>query len=164
VLKVRRAQDAVLNSRPFVEALQGVFGNIVTQLSKEDIEVLCSPAHFLSNSLTVTQLPLLEQRPVKKVCIVVVTGDRGLCGSYNAQALKASNARAKYLEAQGFEVCERFPTRLLTCAWNVFKASLYSPSSYTGVAGDDRKQGRTILQAKRVSYSEKLHYLTVTEC
>ena len=33
------------------------------------------------------ELPILEVREVKKVSLVVVTGDRGLCGGYNSQVM-----------------------------------------------------------------------------
>ena len=32
--------------------------------------------------------PLIQIRPVKTVCVVVVTGDRGLCGGYNTIAIR----------------------------------------------------------------------------
>jgi F-type H+-transporting ATPase subunit gamma len=50
------------------------------------------------------ELPILEVRDVKKVSLVVVTGDRGLCGGYNSQVIKAATARISKLSAQGIEV------------------------------------------------------------
>ena len=48
--------------------------------------------------------PLLVKRPVKKVAILVVTANRGLCGGYNGNALRLARAhRAKLLE-EGIEV------------------------------------------------------------
>lgn len=32
--------------------------------------------------------PLIQVRPVKTVCVVLVTGDRGLCGGYNSIAIR----------------------------------------------------------------------------
>jgi len=85
--KVRRAQDAVLATRPFSETLQSVFGGLISRLGGEAID-----------------LPLLTQREVKKVTLTVVTGDRGLCGGYNSFMIKKAEARFKELTAQGIDV------------------------------------------------------------
>merc|ERR1719343_874537 len=85
--KVRRAQDAVLATRPFSETLQSVFGGLISRLGGEAID-----------------LPLLTQREVKKVTLAVVTGDRGLCGGYNSFMIKKAEARFKELKDQGIDV------------------------------------------------------------
>ena len=85
--KVRRAQDAVLATRPFSETLQSVFGGLIQRLGGDTID-----------------LPLLTQREVKKVTLTVVTGDRGLCGGYNSYMIKKAEARYKELTDQGIEV------------------------------------------------------------
>jgi F-type H+-transporting ATPase subunit gamma len=84
--KVRRAQQAVLATRPFSETLQSVFSGLITRLGKEAVD-----------------LPLLEAREVKKVTLVVMSGDRGLCGGYNSFIIKKTDARIKELAAQGIE-------------------------------------------------------------
>lgn len=85
--KVRRAQDAVLATRPFSETLQSVFGGLIQRLGGEAMD-----------------LPLLTQREVKKVTLVVVTGDRGLCGGYNSYMIKKAEARYKELTGSGIDV------------------------------------------------------------
>jgi F-type H+-transporting ATPase subunit gamma len=85
--KVRRAQDAVIATRPFSETLQSVFGGLINRLGSEALD-----------------LPLLTQREVKKVTLCVVTGDRGLCGGYNSFMIKKGEARFKELTAQGIDV------------------------------------------------------------
>merc|ERR1719410_2018405 len=84
--KVRRAQDAVLATRPFSETLQSVFGGLIQRLGGE-----------------AASLPLLTQREVKKVCLVVITGDRGLCGGYNSFMIKKAESRFKELKDQGID-------------------------------------------------------------
>jgi F-type H+-transporting ATPase subunit gamma len=84
--KVRRAQDAVLATRPFSETLQSVFGGLINRLGGEAAD-----------------LPLLTQREVNKVTLVSITGDRGLCGGYNSFMIKKTEARFKELTAQGIE-------------------------------------------------------------
>jgi len=85
--KVRRAQEAVLRSRPFSETLERVLGGLLKRLSTEGLDI-----------------PLMEAREAKKVGIVSVTGDRGLCGGYNANAIKKVEARIEELKSQGVEV------------------------------------------------------------
>jgi len=85
--KVRRAQDAVLATRPFSETLQSVFGGLIARLGGE-----------------VADLPLLTQREVKKVTLVTITGDRGLCGGYNSFMIKKTEARYNELTSAGIDV------------------------------------------------------------
>ena len=49
------------------------------------------------------QLPILEVRDVKKVSLVLVTGDRGLCGGYNSAVIKQVTRRVETLKEQGIE-------------------------------------------------------------
>merc|ERR1719191_706500 len=85
--KVRRAQEAVLRSRPFSETLERILGGLLQRLKTEALDI-----------------PLLESRDVKTVGLVVITGDRGLCGGYNAQAIKLAETRIAELKAQGVGV------------------------------------------------------------
>ena len=50
------------------------------------------------------QFPLMKQRPVKKVELVVFTSDRGLCGSFNSNITKRASQIAKECAAAGQEV------------------------------------------------------------
>ena len=49
-------------------------------------------------------MPILEVRDVKKVSLVIITGDRGLCGSYNSAVIKAATKRVNRLKEQGIDV------------------------------------------------------------
>merc|ERR1711966_48926 len=82
--KVRRAQDAVINSRPFSESLVKVLFAINTRLAGEDVDV-----------------PLCDVRPVKTVLLLVCTGDRGLCGGFNNFIIKKAEERVAELKTQG---------------------------------------------------------------
>ena len=84
--KVRRAQEQVNSTRPFADSLAQVLYNIQGKLQFEDVD-----------------LPLFQQREVKKVALVVISGDRGLCGGYNANVIRRAEMRAKELTAQGVE-------------------------------------------------------------
>ncbi len=82
--KVRRAQEQVSSTRPFADALAEVLYNLQSRLSMEDVD-----------------LPLLNQREVKSVALLVISGDRGLCGGYNANVIRKAEMRAKELQSQG---------------------------------------------------------------
>jgi F-type H+-transporting ATPase subunit gamma len=58
----------------------------------------------LSGGMESADLPLMEIREVKTVEIVVVTSDRGLCGSFNANIIKAAERLKKQYEAEGKKV------------------------------------------------------------
>lgn len=85
--KLRRAQDAIIQMRPYASKLQEMLSNIV------------------SNTDGGSNLSLAESRPVKKALIIVVTSDRGLCGAYNANvqkmALSAITERYASVQASG---------------------------------------------------------------
>jgi F-type H+-transporting ATPase subunit gamma len=85
--KVRRAQEAVLRSRPFTETLERILGGLLQRLKTEALDI-----------------PLLEQREAKKVGLLVITGDRGLCGAYNSAAIKKTEQRIAELKAQDIDV------------------------------------------------------------
>ena len=58
----------------------------------------------LSGGIDSGDLPLMEVRDVRKVEIVVVTSDRGLCGSFNANIIKTAERLRKQYEAEGKSV------------------------------------------------------------
>lgn len=68
--KLRRAQDAITQMRPYAQKLQEMLRNIV---SSSDGNV---------------SMDLATERVVEKVMIIVVTSDRGLCGGYNSNLIK----------------------------------------------------------------------------
>ncbi len=82
--KLRRAQDAITQMRPYAHKLQEMLGNIV------------------SNSDGEVSLALAAERPIEKVLVIVVTSDRGLCGGYNSNLIKLTKQviKEKYTEQQ----------------------------------------------------------------
>jgi F-type H+-transporting ATPase subunit gamma len=68
--KLRRAQDAIIQMRPYAMKLQEMLSNIV------------------SNSEGGEALKLAEERPIEKVLLIVITSDRGLAGAYNSNIVK----------------------------------------------------------------------------
>jgi F-type H+-transporting ATPase subunit gamma len=84
--KVRRAQEQVIATRPFADALAQVLYSLLNRLQYGEVS-----------------LPLLTQREVRTVALLVVSGDRGLCGGYNTYVIRRAEQRAKELKAQGIE-------------------------------------------------------------
>lgn len=68
--KLRRAQDAITQMRPYATKLQQMLSNIVSSSDGE------------------STLALAAERPVEKVLLIVITSDRGLAGAYNANVIK----------------------------------------------------------------------------
>ncbi len=68
--KLRRAQDAITQMRPYAKKLQEMLSSII---SSSDGNV---------------NMALAAERPVIKVLVIVVTSDRGLCGGYNSNLIK----------------------------------------------------------------------------
>lgn len=80
--KLRGAQEKMERFRPYA----GKFAEAMRDLSA---------------GMESSDLPLMEVRDVKTVEIVVVTSDRGLCGSFNANIIKAAERLRKQYEADG---------------------------------------------------------------
>lgn len=71
--KLRRAQDRVIAARPYSKALRDVLASVAARAQ--------SSSH-----------PLLEVREEKRVVVLVVAGDKGLCGAFNANVNRAVTA------------------------------------------------------------------------
>lgn len=80
--KLRRAQDAIIQMRPYAQKLQEMLSNIV------------------SNSEAGAGMALAAERPAEKVLLIVITSDRGLAGAFNANVVKLTKATIaeKYAE------------------------------------------------------------------
>jgi len=74
--KLRRAQDAIIQMRPYSQKLQQVLSNIVSSASGLNMK-------------------LAEERTVEKVLLIPITSDRGLCGAYNANVIKLTRQTIK---------------------------------------------------------------------
>jgi len=76
--KLRRAQDRALAARPYAQMLTNVLKSLVSRAEIYDPET-GEPKH-----------PLLAQRAENNIHLIVVTGDKGLAGAFNANILKAA--------------------------------------------------------------------------
>ena len=83
--KLRRAQERALAARPYAQMLTNVLKSLVARAEIYDPET-GEPKH-----------PLLAQRQEKNILLIVVTGDKGLAGAFNANITKAAG---RFLESK----------------------------------------------------------------
>jgi F-type H+-transporting ATPase subunit gamma len=115
--KLRRAQDAILQMRPYAQKLQEMLSNIVSSQSSD------------------MALPLAEERSAEKILIIPITSDRGTCGAYNSNVIKATRQliTEKYkaqaakggvtilpIGKKGYEYFLRHNYKVVESFWNMF--------------------------------------------
>jgi F-type H+-transporting ATPase subunit gamma len=71
--KMRRAQQRVVATRPYTERIGTVIGNLAGLAGTADGD---------------DNFPLLDQRPIQRVAVILVTPDKGLCGSLNSNVIR----------------------------------------------------------------------------
>src|SRR5207244_1007520 len=74
--KLRRSQERIMNARPYASQMQRVLGSVASRVDPS--------IHPL--------LTVREPKPESRTLVIVVTGDKGLCGSFNTNAIKAAAA------------------------------------------------------------------------
>ena len=72
--KLKRAQDRIVQMRPYSEKLNYILGNIMDALKGEDIA-----------------LKVNTKREPKNILVVLITSDKGLCGGFNSNLIKTAN-------------------------------------------------------------------------
>ncbi|HTM66135.1 MAG TPA: ATP synthase F1 subunit gamma [Flavipsychrobacter sp.] len=115
--KLRRAQDSILQMRPYAQKLQEMLSNIVSSAAAD------------------MELPLAEERPAERILLVPITSDRGLAGAYNANIIKLTREaiKEKYatqnakgnvtvlpLGKKGYEYFQRYGYKVIDNYWTVF--------------------------------------------
>ena len=83
--KLKRAQDAIIQMRPYSQKLTLMMGNI-------------------SSVVDASENLFFKKRKENRVLILSLTSNRGLCGAFNSSVIKKSIAMSKKLEKQGLEV------------------------------------------------------------
>jgi F-type H+-transporting ATPase subunit gamma len=71
--RLRRAQERIFDARPYANQMLTLLASVAARTEQR--------AH-----------PLLAERPVEKVLLVLITADRGLCGAFNANLIRAAQA------------------------------------------------------------------------
>lgn len=77
--RLRRSQERIYGARPYANQMMAVLESLAARLERQD--------H-----------PLLARRPERKILLVVVTADRGLCGAFNANLLRTAD---NYIRERG---------------------------------------------------------------
>lgn len=93
--KLRRSQEAIVNHRPYSQKVSG--------LLKELLDIL---DESLLSSLATRFFTTSEE--AKKVHLVLVTSDRGLCGAFNSSVIRLVGRTVAQLEAEGKQVSISF--------------------------------------------------------
>lgn len=88
--KVKRAETQVKANRPYAEELRVVFEDVYAGMKNQATQLNGSRYG-----------DLLTERPIKNVGLVVLSSDRGLCGSYNASIIKQALLLDKRYQAEG---------------------------------------------------------------
>ncbi|MDH4083318.1 MAG: ATP synthase F1 subunit gamma [Nitrospira sp.] len=83
--KLKRSQDRILAARPYAHKMRGVLSNLSQRVNRS--------SH-----------PLLQKREGKKVEVLVVTSDRGLCGGFNGNIVRKSSEFVRQCEARALQV------------------------------------------------------------
>src|SRR5213075_2715244 len=71
--KLRRSQERIMNARPYASQMHRVLSSVASRVDPS--------IHPL--------LTVREPKPDARTLVIVVTGDKGLCGSFNTNAIKA---------------------------------------------------------------------------
>jgi F-type H+-transporting ATPase subunit gamma len=72
--KLRRAQERIMNGRPYAQQMERVLGSVASRVD--------ASLHPL--------LTIREEGPDSRTLVIVVSGDKGLCGSFNTNVIKAA--------------------------------------------------------------------------
>ena len=72
--KLRRAQERIMNGRPYAQQMERVLASVAARIDASLHPLLADR----------------EARPDSKVMVIVVSGDKGLCGSFNTNVIKAA--------------------------------------------------------------------------
>jgi len=79
--RLRKAQSRAESSRPYALKMQSMLENV-------------------TRASAVAVHPLFEKREVKKVALVIISSDRGLCGSYNSNIIRGADGFLKRYEKE----------------------------------------------------------------
>lgn len=133
--KLRKASDNIMAARPYADKMQEMVHNLAMRAGEE-----------LTH-------PLLIARDIKKTHIVVMSGDRGLCGAFNSNLQKMGVQAVKRMQEQGQEVAL---TPVGRKGFEFFKKRNYNiVKNYTNLgSGADFETARVIARDLIDSYTD----------
>jgi F-type H+-transporting ATPase subunit gamma len=133
--KLRRAQDRALAARPYAQMLNNVLKSLVSRAEIYDPET-GEPKH-----------PLLIKRPENRVLLIVVTGDKGLAGAFNANILKAAHRFIEEKEGKTIDIVSVGR-----------KAREYYRRRYQVVKRGEERAGEVQVLAEQVDYLSHMDF------
>jgi F-type H+-transporting ATPase subunit gamma len=116
--KLRKAQSEIIQMRPYSTRLKGVLEGLGGNVSSDVLQ------------------PYMEVRQVKKVTLIVITSDRGLCGGFNANVIKqtinllhnkyksqadAGNVDLVCIGKKGYDFFSKTKYKVATDTWNLLQ-------------------------------------------
>ncbi|MBF0539729.1 MAG: ATP synthase F1 subunit gamma [Nitrospirae bacterium] len=144
--KLRKAQSNILMARPYSNSLRSLIVTLAAGIDDKE------------------NYPLLSVRPIRRVEVMVLTSDKGLCAAFNTNVLKDTQRLLADLRRQGAEVSlttigkkakdyfHRFGVPVRKSVVGFYKTLTYDQvqgianeiiTSYTGVRPDDRPDNRS---------------------
>ncbi|MFA7619913.1 MAG: F0F1 ATP synthase subunit gamma [Thiohalomonadaceae bacterium] len=141
--KMRKAQDRMAASRPYAQRIRGVIGH-------------------LAHAHPEYRHPYMVERPVRRVGLVVVSSDRGLCGGLNANLLRLALRQLKEWQKAGLEVELCVIGQKATGFFRRFGGNIVAQASHLGDApGLDQLIGtvKVMLDAFNEGRIDQLHIL-----
>jgi F-type H+-transporting ATPase subunit gamma len=141
--RLRRAQERALAARPYAQMLTNVLKSLVSR------------ADIYDPATGEVLHPLLLQRPEKNVLLIVVTGDKGLAGAFNANILKAAMRFVESKSGKNIEI-EAVGRKGRDFLRRRFRAA--EPR-----AADSTQQAETTLVGEQVGVLNKIEYSRASE-
>jgi F-type H+-transporting ATPase subunit gamma len=115
--RLRRAQERIFNARPYSNQMMALLQSVAARTEQE-------------------RHPLLARRPEHQKLLVLVTADRGLCGAFNANLIRAAQSyveengearvRVVAVGRKGRDYFRRRPVKMIAEHVNIFKQLEYS--------------------------------------
>jgi F-type H+-transporting ATPase subunit gamma len=132
--RLRRAHDRAIAARPYAKVLRDVLASV-------------------SASVTETRHPLLAVREEKRVILLIVAGDRGLAGAFNANVHRA--AALLLAEKRGWESVTVLPIGKKALDYWRRRAKALTPKTYPGIfARIEYTQAREIAEYLAAEFTE----------
>ena len=97
--RLNRAQQRITALRPYALKVHEVLEGVAAAMIQKQIDLEYSAADAPEG-----MHPLLQRRPEKRIMYLVLSGDRGLCGAFNANVSKAADRAIKAKKAEGADV------------------------------------------------------------
>jgi F-type H+-transporting ATPase subunit gamma len=97
--RLARAQQRIVSMRPYALKTREILDGVAAAMAAKQTD-----QEYRAEGTVEAMHPLLARRPEKNVLLVVLSGDRGLCGAFNANAGKAAFLTWRKKKEEGAEV------------------------------------------------------------